>query len=210
MDDAYQKRVNMKDNTTEYVILGILSNKPRTGYDIHKLVKTRMGSFWDISYSQIYPTLRMLEKEGLVTKRVEVNEREQNRKVYSITKEGISKLQRWLTESAKPPTFKFEALLKIAFGDQASKDQLIKHIEELKAMNTEQLENILSVKKEMKADLKESERAFFEQLTFSLGENLLRAANEWADTATKLIEQHKQKDGKKHERTCKMVDQPFN
>ncbi len=159
----------MKDNTTEYVILGILSSKPRTGYDIHKLVKTRMGSFWDISYSQIYPTLRMLEKEGLMTKRVEVNEREQNRKVYSITKEGTSKLQRWLTESAKPPTFKFEALLKIAFGDQASKDQIIKHIEELKAMSTAQLENILSVEKEMKADLKGSERAFFALLTFSLG-----------------------------------------
>ena len=199
LGDAYQKRVNMKDNTTEYVILGILSNKPRTGYDIHKLVKTRMGSFWDISYSQIYPTLRMLEKEDLVTKRVEVNEREQNRKVYSITKEGISKLQRWLTESAKPPTFKFEALLKIAFGDHASKDQLIKHIEELKAMSTVQLENILSVEKEVKADLKGSERAFFALLTFSLGEDLLKAANEWADTAIKLIEKHKQNGVNKHE-----------
>ena len=196
----------MKESPTEYVILGILSNKPRTGYDIHKLVKTRMGSFWDISYSQIYPTLRVLEKEGLITKRVEVNEREQNRKVYSITKEGTSKLQQWLTEPAKPPTFKFEALLKIAFGDQASKDQIIKHIEELKAINTAQLENILSVEKEMKANLNESERTFFALLTLSLGDNLHRAASEWADTAIKLIEQHKQKSGTKHEQACKMVD----
>jgi PadR family transcriptional regulator, regulatory protein AphA len=179
----------MKDSTTEYVILGILSNKPRTGYDIHKLVKTRMGSFWDISYSQIYPTLRVLEKEGLVTKKVEINERSQNRKVYSITKEGVSKLQRWLKESAKPPTFKFEALLKIAFGNQASKEQTIKHLEELKAINTVQLENILSVEKEVKADLKGGERVFFALLTFALGENLLRTANEWVDSAIKLIEE---------------------
>jgi len=187
----------MKESTTEYVILGILSNKPRTGYDIHKLVKTRMGSFWDISYSQIYPTLRVLEKEGLITKRVEVNEREQNRKVYSITKEGTSKLQQWLTEPAKPETFRFEALLKIAFGDQASKDRIIKHIEELKARNNLQLENILSIEKEMKTRLSENERAFFALLTLSLGENLHRSAVEWADTAIKLIEQHKQNGGNK-------------
>jgi len=160
-------------------------------------VKTRMGSFWDISYSQIYPTLRVLEKEGLITKRVEVNEREQNRKVYSITKEGTSKLQQWLTEPAKPETFRFEALLKIAFGDQASKDRIIKHIEELKARNNLQLENILSIEKEMKTRLSENERAFFALLTLSLGENLHRSAVEWADTAIKLIEQHKQNGGNK-------------
>ena len=62
-------------------------------YEINKLIKTSMGSFWDISYSQIYPTLRSLEKEGAVTKEVEFNEIGPNRKVYSITNEGVSKVQ---------------------------------------------------------------------------------------------------------------------
>jgi DNA-binding PadR family transcriptional regulator len=187
----------MKDSTNEYVILGILSDKPRTGYEIQKLVKTSMGSFWDIAYSQIYPTLRMLEKEGFITKRLETNEREQNRKVYSITNEGILKLQGWLKEAAKPETFKFEVLLKIAFGDQSSEDEIIKHIEELKARTIKQLENILSIEKEMKTHLNESERSFFSILTISLGKNLHRSAIEWADSAIKLIEEHKQKSGKK-------------
>jgi PadR family transcriptional regulator AphA len=187
----------MKENTTEYVILGILSNKPQTGYDIHKLVKTRMGSFWDMSFSQIYPTLRILEKEGLITKKVETNEREQNRKVYSITNEGITKLRSWLMEPAKPETFKFEVLLKINLGDQVPKEQIIKHIEELKTRNTAQLENILSIEKEMKTQLNDSERLFFALLTLSLGKHLHRAASEWADTTIKIIEQHKQKGGNK-------------
>ena len=187
----------MKDSTNEYVILGILSGKPRTGYEIQKLVKTRMGSFWDIGYSQIYPSLRMLEKEGFITKRLETNDREQNRKVYSITNEGILKLQGWLKEAAKPETFKFEVLLKIAFGDQASDDEIIKHIKELKARTITQLENIVAVEKEMKTHLNESERAFFSLLTLSLGKNLHRSAIEWADCAIKLIEEHKLKDGKK-------------
>ena len=183
----------MKDNTAEYVILGILSNKPKTGYDIHKLVKTRMGSFWDIGYSQIYPTLRRLEKEGILTKKVEINEQGQNRKVYFITNEGKNKLKDWLTRPAKPETFKFEVLLKISFGDQVSKDETIKHIEELKARNIAQLENILSIEKEMKTHLNENERFFFGLLALSLGKSLHIAANEWADTALTEIKEYRQK-----------------
>ena len=175
----------MKECTAEFVVLGMLSHTPMTGYDINKAVKTRMGSFWDIGYSQIYPTLRMLEKEGFITKRVEINEREQNRKVYSITNEGTLKLQSWLKEPAKPETFKFEALLKIAFGDQVIKDEIIKHIEELKARTIVQLESILSIEKEMKAHLNESERSFFGLLTLSLGKNIHRSAIEWADECNK-------------------------
>ena len=40
-----------------------------TGYDINKRVKTRLDSFWDISYSQIYPTLRTLEKDVCIIKK---------------------------------------------------------------------------------------------------------------------------------------------
>ena len=43
----------------------MLSKQPMTEYDINKRVKTRMDPFWDISYGQIYPTLRMLEKAGV-------------------------------------------------------------------------------------------------------------------------------------------------
>jgi len=177
----------MKENTTEYVILGILSNKPQTGYDIHKMVKTRLGPFWEMGYSQIYPTLRNLEKEGIITKKVELNDRGQNLKVYSVTKDGKNKLQNWLTKPAKPETFKFEALLKIAFGEQVPKEEIIKHIEKLKARNEGQLENALSIEKEMKAHLNESKRYFFALLTFDLGKKIHKTAIEWADAAIEKI-----------------------
>ena len=139
----------------------------------------------------------MLEKEGLITKKVETNEREQTRKVYSITNEGTKKLRNWLMESAKPETFKFEVLLKINFGDQIPKEQIIKHIEELKTRNAAQLENILSIEKEMKTHTNDSDRLFFSLLTLSLGKCLHQAASEWVDTTIKLIEQHKQKGASK-------------
>lgn len=62
----------MKESAAEFVILGMLNLTPMTGYDINKEVKTHMSSFWDIGYGQIYPTLRMLEKDGYVTKKLKL------------------------------------------------------------------------------------------------------------------------------------------
>ena len=68
-------------STTQFVILGALSKEPLTGYDIKKrMIKTNMDSFWDISFGQIYPSLRELEKEGAISKEIEINENKPNRK----------------------------------------------------------------------------------------------------------------------------------
>lgn len=178
-------------STAQFVILGMLSKEPMTGYDIRKRVKTRMDSFWDINYGQIYPTLYMLEKEGAVTKKLEIMENRPNRKVYSITNKGTNKLKEWLLQSAEPESAKIETLLKVAFGEHLSKDENIKHIQEFKARNISRLENALNIEKETKAQLKKNEKYFFTLLTVLLGKRLHKASIEWADTAIALIEKHK-------------------
>jgi DNA-binding PadR family transcriptional regulator len=161
-----------------------------SGYDINKRIKTRMGSFWDISYSQIYPTLRMLEKEGAVTKEVEINESGPNRKVYSITNEGLSKLQEWLLTPAEHDKHKIEVLLKVTFGEQIPKSKVISHIEEFRTRHISALKKALSFEKEFKSNLDKSGKYFFFSLATLLGKNLHKAAVEWADNAIRLIEEH--------------------
>ena len=177
----------MKENTTEYVILGILRNKSRTGYDINKVVKTRLGPFWDINYSQIYPTLRELEKGGSITKRVEINERGQNRKVYSITTEGKNKLKEWLLKPAKPEKHKIELMLKIGFGEQVSNTELIKQVQAFRERHVAQLENVYRIENELKAQLDQNEANYFMLLSVELGAKFHLSAVDWADTTiTKL------------------------
>ena len=177
----------MKENTTEYVILGILRNNPRTGYDINKVVKTRLGPYWDINYSQIYPTLRELEKGGAITKKIEINERGQNRKVYSITNEGKNKLKEWLLKPAKPEKHKIELILKIGFGEQVSNNELIKHVQTFRERHVAQLENVYSIEKELKAQLDQNETNYFTLLSLELGTKFHLSAVDWADTTiTKL------------------------
>ena len=51
---------------TAYVILGMLRNGPRTGYEIKAAVDHSTRFFWAASYGQIYPELKQLAEAGLV------------------------------------------------------------------------------------------------------------------------------------------------
>jgi DNA-binding PadR family transcriptional regulator len=67
----------------KYVILKLLRDKPRHGYEIMKDLEERMHGAYSPSPGTVYPTLQWLEDEGLVVAR-EV----EGKKVYEITDSG--------------------------------------------------------------------------------------------------------------------------
>jgi PadR family transcriptional regulator AphA len=75
-------------------ILGYLSLKPLTGYDIKKLFNMSAAYFWPADQAQIYRSLKNLLRDGLVVQ-YEQSETER-RKEYSITERGQSTLRDWL------------------------------------------------------------------------------------------------------------------
>ena len=79
-----------------YIILGLVATEPLTGYEIKKWVDCSVRFFWDISYGQIYPTLRQLTQEGMLTMEEKVQKAGPVRKVYTITKTGREELLSWL------------------------------------------------------------------------------------------------------------------
>ena len=62
---------DMKDKKSKYAILGMLSIEPMSGYDIKKEIEESISNFWTESYGQIYPVLKSLVAEKLVTKTVQ-------------------------------------------------------------------------------------------------------------------------------------------
>ncbi|HEU5171137.1 MAG TPA: PadR family transcriptional regulator [Gemmatimonadales bacterium] len=67
----------------KFVILRLLREKPRHGYEIIKALEERMGGHYTPSAGTVYPTLQLLEDQGYV-RAVET----EGRKVYHITPEG--------------------------------------------------------------------------------------------------------------------------
>ena len=68
----------------KYVILQLLEEKPRHGYEIIKALEERFGGMYSPSAGTVYPTLTLLEDLGYAR----VNVEENGKKVYSITDEG--------------------------------------------------------------------------------------------------------------------------
>ena len=180
----------MKDNNAKYVLLGLLSHNQMTGYDVKKSVATRMSYFWDLSYGQIYPTLKELEKNKLITKKIEINEHGPNRKVYTITEKGIKELQVWLTKPPRKEVHKYEFLIKLIFGDQAPPELNLKHIEEFKARNQKILQTMKLFEESLKPILNQNEGHYYILLTILLGKSISQASIEWANNATKLLQDH--------------------
>jgi DNA-binding PadR family transcriptional regulator len=70
------------------VILKLLSERPSYGYQLIKAMEERLAGGYTPSAGVIYPTLTLLEEEGLAASTVE-----SNKKVYSVTPEGTEFLE---------------------------------------------------------------------------------------------------------------------
>lgn len=105
----------------EHILLGLL-REPASGYDLKRSFDDGIGHFWSASLSQIYPTLKRLEKEGLLDRHLAPSERGPQRRVYTLTPDGRKSLEVWLTSGPELATERFGYLAQLflmdALGDE--------------------------------------------------------------------------------------------
>ncbi len=114
----------------KYALLGTLSIKPMSGYDIKKSFERSVGLIWNANYSQIYAQLHRLEDEGLVQKREVIQDGKPNKKLYSLTDKGLCDLKEWLTQPIFVADVKDEFMLKFFFSDHLDRETLRSHLRE--------------------------------------------------------------------------------
>ena len=71
------------------VIVAMLAEKPRYGYDIIKALEDRVGGGYSPSPGVVYPTLTLLEEMGHAV----VSEERAGRKLYTLSPEGMAYLE---------------------------------------------------------------------------------------------------------------------
>ena len=105
----------MELSPTAYVILGMVSREPRSGYEIKAVVDNTTRFFWAASYGQIYPELKRLSEAGLV-EGIDAPRGDRKRTVYAITADGESALEDWLRQPPRTTEMREEGLLKLFFA----------------------------------------------------------------------------------------------
>ena len=115
-----------------HALLGVLKDRPLTGYDLVRQFQGTLGFLWSAPQSQIYPELRRMEAAGLVTATVAPRGQRAQKRIYSVTDAGMAELRRWATDFMPLPAQRDPVHLKAAFFDMAPLDavreQLRAHI----------------------------------------------------------------------------------
>jgi len=85
-----------KKGSAELLVLSLLEDQPRHGYDISKLIQTRSGGAIRFHVTSLYPLLYRLEERGLVVGRWVEKAEQRRRRYYSLTQAGrkVLKTQR--------------------------------------------------------------------------------------------------------------------
>jgi DNA-binding PadR family transcriptional regulator len=72
----------------ELAILGLLKQQPMHGYRLSRELGGSLGGFWRVSYGSLYPTIRRLERDGLVAPVPGDSTGGRRKTVFGITEQG--------------------------------------------------------------------------------------------------------------------------
>jgi len=98
----------------ELILLGLLKESPKHGYEIKKKIKDIFSLFAGVDLKSIYYPLRILEKKNLVTKKIIKSGKRPQRLVYALTPKGENRFKELLTKSLlnfKRPQFSLDLSL---------------------------------------------------------------------------------------------------
>ena len=171
----------MREVKSKYAILGMLSIAPMSGYDIKKEVETSISNFWTESYGQIYPALRNLIAEKLVTKKIESEAGKPDRHVYALTAKGRKELRRWLLEGAAPKVQRNEFLLKLFFGEESPPKANIAHVERFRELQSGLLQKYAAIEKQISLENAGNPNLPYWLMTVSYGQHVSQALVHWCD-----------------------------
>ena len=79
---------------TPTLILAVLAEAPLHGYAVAREIQHRSGETLRLGEGSLYPALRVLEADGLVSSRWEPQESGPARRIYALTEAGHTELAR--------------------------------------------------------------------------------------------------------------------
>ena len=177
----------MKTTTAE-ALLGVLSIKPMTGYEIREFIGMSIGNFWSESFGQIYPALKRLESAGLIAAEPESKSEAASvkrpggsarRRVYALTEAGRARLAAWLETPAMPQVPRNDLLLKLFFGRNAPAATLRALVAEERARYAADLKRYEAMGPEIASHKTGNEAYYLMTLSYGLAE--AKAIVGWCD-----------------------------
>jgi DNA-binding PadR family transcriptional regulator len=173
----------------KHAILGFLSYKPLSGYDLKKAFDKSVRHFWSANQSQIYRTLAQMTDEGLVEKEVVEREERLDMKIYDITEAGRVELHNWLATPLPERETREPFLIQVFFGGKLSDEELLNLLRNERKSAEESLLVYHAIYQAAAQNSTPNPRTvFFSLLTLEYGIEDNRALLTWLNSAIERIE----------------------
>ncbi len=157
-------------------LLGLLAEKPMSGYELTKLFDASLRFVWPAQHSQIYPELARLKEAGLIK---QVEEGPRGRKTYAITKRGEKELRRWMLEVEPNRSEHSEFWLRTFFLWRLDPDEAREYLERERAY----ARKVLGIYEDIAKAIQKGPPPPWGQLPVRGGILQRRAALKWIDEA---------------------------
>ncbi len=192
----------MIENRTAFALLGFLTWRPMSGYDLKQVVARSVGNFWSEGYSQIYPMLKALAEEGWVTRQEDDRTGRRIRHVYGITARGRAALRAWLSAPVADRPPRNELLLKLFFGDEVPLPVCLAHVESARARAAAALARYREIAADLARRPGPDPRMPFWRMTLLYGLDQAEAQLGWCDRALEELRALAAKDADRPGRAC--------
>ena len=177
---------NGREQKTRFAVLGMLTLQPMSGYDIRKSVEGSIAHFWNESYGQIYPILKGLATDGLITAHPSGNGF-RNRQEYAITAEGRAALEAWLGTPPRKDVVRNELLLKLFFARNVPLERSLNHLDEYRRSQLAELQHFRSMERDLVREHSTHRDLPYWLITLRFGIRHCEATIGWAEDALREL-----------------------
>jgi PadR family transcriptional regulator AphA len=112
-----------------FALLGLLAVQPASGYDLKRAINRSTYFIWNATGPQVYNTLNKLREDGFITSKSQPQQGKPDKHIHTITTRGRSALKGFMEEPIRAAVTRDEVLLRIFFGNFASKNTIKRELE---------------------------------------------------------------------------------
>lgn len=173
-------------STLSLAVLGLIAQKPHSGYDLRKAFSTTPMGHFSSSPGAIYPALKRMKKSGWIRGSIDNNKELRPRMIYHITAKGLDALKQHLLQTVTKDDVIWrmdDLMLRFAFMDDvAGREYTLKFLQEFLAETKSHVSTLKQYQKQIKGTIPASARLAMENGIDNYQMNV-----EWAQRAIKEL-----------------------
>ncbi len=173
-------------NLLPYILLGLIADEPKTGYDLLKDFETEIGEFWSVKHSQIYLELKRLVGKKEITAETGYFGNKIEKTYYQITAQGKKTLEQWqYSYDDQLAVNKDEFVLKLYFIKDRKEPRLRELLNEQLHLHSDKLAHLKDRKKLLFSEKEQIDRSYGHYLIL---EHAINRENEYVGWLANAID----------------------